>query len=515
MQFHRLDRAKDRSFWSVRVNRDIRMIVHRTSGSLLLCYVGHHDDAYAWAERRKLQTHPTTGAAQLVEIRETVRQFIVPKYVDAAPVTAPAGTDVRRDSPKAIALFAEQAESELLGYGVPVEWLPDVRNATEDTLLDVALHLPAEAAEALLALATGGTPHVVRWTGPAADAFEHPDARRRFATITNVDELAAALEYPWNRWTIFLHPAQREVVERRYAGAARVSGSAGTGKTIVALHRAAFLARENPDARILLTTFSEPLANALRIPLRRLLAGQPRLGDQIDVWSIDGIARRLYELNIGEPSIVTAPIIRDMIEQVARRAEKSKFSIDFLLAEWTEVIDVWQIDSWDAYENVARLGRRVRLPAKQRELLWPIFDSVRGVLESSKLITRAAMYRRLTEHFSGVSRRPFDHVIADESQTSTFLSSVSWRLLPVIARTVSSSRAIRASEFSNSPSHGSRWAWTSRVSPEPCESTIGLRSRSVNTRTGCFQPRSRMSMETWKIAVAPYPCSLARSRSSK
>jgi mRNA-degrading endonuclease RelE of RelBE toxin-antitoxin system len=74
MQLHKLDRAKDKNFWSVRVNQDLRLIVHRTAGSLLLCYVDHHDSAYAWAERRKLETHPTTRAAQLVEIREVERR---------------------------------------------------------------------------------------------------------------------------------------------------------------------------------------------------------------------------------------------------------------------------------------------------------------------------------------------------------------------------------------------------------------------------------------------------------
>jgi mRNA-degrading endonuclease RelE of RelBE toxin-antitoxin system len=72
LSFHRLDRAKDKNFWSVRVSSDVRIIVHRTSASLLLCFVGHHDAAYDWAERRKLETHPRTGAAQIVEIRETV-----------------------------------------------------------------------------------------------------------------------------------------------------------------------------------------------------------------------------------------------------------------------------------------------------------------------------------------------------------------------------------------------------------------------------------------------------------
>ena len=88
LSFHRLDKARDKNFWSVRVNDDLRLIVHRTPGSLLLCYVDHHDRAYDWAERRKLETHPKTGAAQLVEIRETVREIVVPvyTYAHAAPI---------------------------------------------------------------------------------------------------------------------------------------------------------------------------------------------------------------------------------------------------------------------------------------------------------------------------------------------------------------------------------------------------------------------------------------------
>src|SRR5438270_10965193 len=81
LQFHKLEKAKDHHFWSIRVNRDVRLIVHRTENSLLLCYVHHHNEAYAWAERRKLATHPTPGAAQRVEIRETVQETIVPKDV--------------------------------------------------------------------------------------------------------------------------------------------------------------------------------------------------------------------------------------------------------------------------------------------------------------------------------------------------------------------------------------------------------------------------------------------------
>jgi hypothetical protein len=110
------------------------------------------------------------------------------------------------------------------------------------------------------------------------DPFEHPDAQRRFRTVDNVEELERALEYPWDRWTVFLHPAQRATVERRYNGPARVSGTAGTGKTIVALHRAVHLARADPDARMLLTTFSDPLANALRT--RTAQADRQRAADR-------------------------------------------------------------------------------------------------------------------------------------------------------------------------------------------------------------------------------------------
>src|SRR4051812_30892214 len=135
MKFHKLDKAKDKNFWSVRVNSDIRLIVHKTQGSLLLCYVDHHQKAYDWAERRKLETHPKTGAAQLVELREKVQEILVPTYVEVATPRRAAAKN---------ALFAHLPEDDLLGYGVPAEWLNDVRAATEDTLCTLADHLPGE-----------------------------------------------------------------------------------------------------------------------------------------------------------------------------------------------------------------------------------------------------------------------------------------------------------------------------------------------------------------------------------
>src|SRR5205807_4234014 len=150
--------------------------------------------------------------------------------------------------------------------------------------------------------ATGAKPRVPQLV-PAASPFEHPDAQRRFRTVSDVEELARALEYPWEKWTVFLHPAQRELVERRYGGPARISGSAGTGKTVVALHRAVALAHAHPDARVLLTTFSGTLANALRSKLTRLIGTEPRLGERIEVDALDTVARRLYQRTLGRAQI--------------------------------------------------------------------------------------------------------------------------------------------------------------------------------------------------------------------
>src|SRR5207302_2734389 len=127
MALHRIDNAKDKNFWSARVGRDIRLIIHKTKDSFLLCYVDRHDTAYQWAERRKVETHPKTGAAQLVEIRERVQEIAIPKYVEVE-----AKPKIKRP------LFSAISDDQLLAFGVPREWLGDVRNANEDSVLDLA-----------------------------------------------------------------------------------------------------------------------------------------------------------------------------------------------------------------------------------------------------------------------------------------------------------------------------------------------------------------------------------------
>ncbi len=404
-RMHQIEGARDRNFRSVRVNQDLRIIIHQSGAGTTLCYVDHHDDAYTWAHGRRIEAHPHTGAMQIVEIRETVRKVEVPVYIE-----------VERPAPPKPRPAAGLPDEQLLSYGVPVEWLGSVREADEDALLEIAMHLPEEAGEALLQIAAGETPQAALLVPAGGDPFDHPDAMRRFRVFGDIEELAQALEYPWDKWAVFLHPAQRAIVERDYNGPARVSGSAGTGKTIVALHRAVHLARKNPDARVLLTTFSETLANALRDRLRVLVSSQPRLAERVEVYVIDALAERLYRLNVGPPSFAPETQIQALIEEAAANVEGSKFTTGFMLTEWAQVIDAWQLDTWEAYRDVPRLGRRRRLPENQRRVLWSMFEEVRSGLRDRDLLTRAELFSYLASRFGETQPSPFDFVVVDEAQ---------------------------------------------------------------------------------------------------
>ena len=428
LQFHKLQSAQDPHFWSVRASRDVRIIVHRIGNSLMLCYVDHHDSAYQWAARRKLETHPKTGAAQLVEVHKTVQEITVPSY---------AATD-QDLSPKPL-LFNDIPEEDLLSYGVPPDWIEEVQDANEDNFLELTEHLPSEAAEALLELAVGESPQFVQpsvaaarpfefaesqkvaestaQTGVAADPFDHPDAQRRFRLMTNLEELERALDYPWEKWAVFLHPAQRQIVEKDHSGPFRVAGAAGTGKTIVAIHRAVFLARTNPDATVLLTTISDTLADVLRTKLWRLVYNEPRLAERLEVNAIDRVGERLFMARIGAPKIVNREMVRDLLARIVGEAETPhNFSPRFLLSEWENVVDAWQLDHWEAYRDLKRLGRKTRLPLEKRSTLWSIFERVKAELRDRGLQTRADLFSSLAAALKDRRNPPYDFVIVDEAQ---------------------------------------------------------------------------------------------------
>lgn len=417
LSFHKLDQAKDKNFWSLRVSSDIRIIVHRTANSLLFCYVDHHDAAYKWAERRTLKIHPKTGAAQIVETQEIVKTIEQPNFETA--------TTISGKTP----LFSGTSDEILLQYGVPQEWLPYIKTIiTHDQLLDIATHLPEEAAEALLDLAIGATPAymaVPMGTGVSyITAFGHPDAQRRFRLIGSPDELQRALDYPWEKWIVFLHPDQQKLVQGKYSGAIKVSGSAGTGKTVVALHRAAHLARTYENVLILLTTLTQPLANALQNKLNILLAHEPRLSERIDVSSLNGLAERLFNIhgkdltdNFKPPD---AAYIKSILKEGATTLEITGYTEAFLYDEWREIVDARQLKTWEEYSTAPRLGRKTRLSTQRREKLWELFDYVNNSLSKQKRYTEAAIFTWLAGKIATLKNFIFDYIIVDEAQDLSF-----------------------------------------------------------------------------------------------
>ncbi|WP_245572861.1 3'-5' exonuclease [Lichenihabitans psoromatis] len=408
LQLHRIDKSKDQNFWSARVNRDVRLIVHKTGESMLVAYVDHHDDAYDWAERRRIEAHPRTGAVQIVEVRERVEEVAPPGTLDVVSHAVPAV------APQPY-LFASLDDNALLSVGVPADWLADVRGATEDAFFTLAAHLPAEASEALLEYAATGL--LPKPAPVVANPFAHPDALRRIRPIANQEELEQALAFPWEKWGVFLHPSQRALTERSFAGPARVAGSAGTGKTIVALHRAVRLARDNPDARVLLASFSQPLADAMAKKLVVLAPDTGGIVPRITTACFRGIAEQMYQLEYGSrPRIASDLVLRERLGEAAQVVRLKGFSDRFLLSEWTNVIDAWGITSSEAYATVQRMGRKSRLGPNQRERLWPVFEAVRAALLAERTTSWAQVFTGLADALAGRSRKPFDHIVLDEAQ---------------------------------------------------------------------------------------------------
>ncbi len=410
LQMHRLTNGRDPNFWSVRVNQDIRIIIHKTEASFMLAYVDHHDDAYAWASRRRIEAHPRTGAIQIVEVYETVEEDAGP--LSSAPKIKPAPEPLK---PVAPAIFANLTEDALLDIGTPSDWVADILTWTEDRFFHMSDRLPAEVAEALLDYAATGrlpTPE------PAtADPFAHPDTLRRVQTITSEAELRLALDFPWDKWSVFLHPSQRDVVERDFSGPARVMGTAGTGKTIVALHRAARAVREDERARVLLTSFSRPLANALKAKLAILLADDPGRLDRVSIASFEDAATELFQLATGRrPTLAPIDAQNAALERAMADLDYAELPLRFVTAEWRQIVDAWNLPDLENYASVPRIGRRNRLGSKQREALWPVFETARATLAARGFLTSSQLFAAVEATFSDRADKPFTHVIVDEAQ---------------------------------------------------------------------------------------------------
>jgi hypothetical protein len=420
LNFETVQGASDRGMKSARVTQDLRTILHQADGVLTLLYAAPHEEAYRWAERRRVEKHPVTGTLQIVETAESVRQEL--------EAVAP-----QPDVPR---LFAGFDDEYLFSLGVPRDWLPTVRQIhSEDQLLAVAARLPEEVAERLLTLSTGELVTPPEPVAPETPIEQNPENLRRFWVVQDASELADVLEKPIEDWVRFLHPSQRRLVAQDFGGPAKVSGAAGTGKTVVGMHRARRLAAEGQ--RVLLTSFVTTLCRNIEHNVRILCAGTPLVsgvdGSAADRITVSTVHRQALALaKAVEPNVY--PVDSDKVVLLVERHRGlagCPFDAGFLVSEWNGVVEPQGILTWDEYRDAARTGRGKPLSVRQRKDCWKVFGGVWDELKAAGGLPWPAVCRAAREAVeSGRVESPFDAVIVDEVQD---LGPQELRLLAALA----------------------------------------------------------------------------------
>ena len=385
INYEKIKNAAQPSFRSVRIDQAYRGIVLKpdTGRTYVLLWVDHHDDAYAWAERTRCEVHPDTGVLQLYETA------IIEPPESAEPVVEPVAPV------SAAPLFSLELD-QLSGIGVPEGMYESVLQVTSEAELEAMQNrLPVEAFEALYLFADG-VPWAEIWeeyhflpneavdTGDIDAALERAASKRRFCVIEGELELKEMLAAPLEKWRVFLHPAQRKLVERHWNGPVRVLGGAGTGKTVVAMHRAVWLVRNtlaDKKTKVLFLTFNTNLAKDIEYNLSKIATTSDLA--RIEVINVDAWVSRYLKSHRYPHKIVGDFHLNDLWNMVIGSVKPSDPSLpdSFFKEEWERVILPNRVMSQDDYLRVSRKGRGVALSRKQRAALWPVFDEMRSNMQ--------------------------------------------------------------------------------------------------------------------------------------
>lgn len=439
INYETIRNARDPNFRSVRIDQNYRGIVlsPEQGNVYILLWVDKHDDAYTWAMRHRCQIHPTTGSLQLFEVEHELEESGTPD------MTAPAAAEPVEQSQQpqqpteqvAQPLF-ELDDATLLSIGVPQQRLALVHSiTTEQELEKVEARLPIEAFEALYLLAAG-TPlaDILKDyttakkdtpvdTDDFAAALEHPTTQRRFHVPEDEQELGRMLNAPLELWRVFLHPTQRKLVERDWNGPVRVLGGAGTGKTVVAMHRARWLVAQPgwpKGARLLFTTFTSNLALDIADNLRKICT--PEQMQRIEVMNLDAwvsqfVRRNGYQSTIIYPGGNDQHYDRCWTQAMALVPGELGLPDSFYKEEWQRVILSQQVRSRQAYFAASRVGRGVALNRRQRAQIWPVFEEMREQLARGGFVTAEdAVHHALELLKQGDDKRSYHAVVVDEGQ---------------------------------------------------------------------------------------------------
>lgn len=415
LNYEKVKGARDANMRSLRIDQAYRVIVHRPirGNTYILLWAGKHDEAYGWARRHHCEVNPETGAIQV----------FWPAIQEATSNVS--GMDSRgKEQP--VGPFADYKARQLMRLGVPRAMTDEVRGWDQNTLEVNKHRLPSEAYEALFWILNGDpydsvvaafVPHtkVVDRSDTSA-ALTRDDSRSRFVLLHDQTEFEAMMNAPLEKWRVFLHPEQRTLVERDRNGPVRVLGAAGTGKTVVALHRTKWLAgRCSDNKKILFVTYNRNLSQDIQKNLAILCAAEEL--KRIEVMTLDSWVVRFFTKRQTDLRIIFDRDQESWTAALTRKSEDLGLSDEFYRAEWTDVVQANGVQSDDEYRRVSRRGRGVALSRARRTSVWRVFEDYsrrlasRGLIEAYDAYTEAA---RVIENEK--YELPYSSVVVDEAQ---------------------------------------------------------------------------------------------------
>ena len=424
INYEKLNACKDKKICSVRIDDTYRGIVVRQpeTGVYLLLWVDHHDEAYAWAKNKKCEVNPKTGAIQIYDM------IVTPQVIPAA---------------QDFMLFAEVSDKDLIELGLPEDMLSFARGIGDaEEFYEKKSSFPSDAFESLSWLVEGFPVDEIKAlnkqekeaekvSGSLADALDSPETLKSFVVVEGEEELRRIMAEPLEKWRVFLHPTQRKIVNRNYTGAARVLGGAGTGKTVVAMHRAKHLAADMADKeRILFTTYTANLASDIKDNLRKICTLEELR--KIDVINLDAwVAQFLREHGYSAEIIYDERVTKIWEDAVAANDFSGEFPVSFYEEEYNRVVVAQEAFSLEKYIKASRIGRGTRLDRKQRMQIWKVFESYQNIMKEQRVRDiNTAMYECRLLISKSPTETHYKHVIVDEGQD---LSVNAFRLLRAIA----------------------------------------------------------------------------------
>lgn len=423
--YEKIQNASDPNMRSVRIDDTYRAILIREEGTnvYLLLWVDHHDEAYDWAVRKRCILNHSTGSIQVYETQEATPE----PDTTSAPVEKP--------------LFASVSDDVLKKLGVPEDMIAFVRTLTETSFDAAKEKLPRDAFEALDYVRVGIDPKEViselygdtdtENTGDMASALQNPITKMQFYIAEGEEDLKAMMNAPLEMWRVYLHPSQRRIVRKEYKGPARILGGAGTGKTVVAMHRAKELASHClGNEKILFTTFTENLASDILENLRKICT--PDVMKHIEVVHLDQWVNRYLRAHDYPYTIVYG----EQIEEMWKKAESftgEDFDLPegFFQEEWETIVQAQNIQTLAEYVKAPRPGRGVRLDRKTRIRVWKVFEEYRAMMDAEKVCDSACAMNECAQLLTaGPEVRLYTSVIVDEGQD---FGPSAYRLLRAIA----------------------------------------------------------------------------------